>query len=477
MLPVTTVEEMRAIDEAAHREGRLDELVARAGWEVARRAVAMMGGTYGRRVVVVAGKGNNGADGRVAAALLADRGARVRVVDAAEPPESISGYDLVVDAAYGTGFRGDYRAPRTEGEVLAVDIPSGVDGDTGAACDGAVVARSTVTFAAYKPGLLFGAGAGLSGEVVLADIGLDVSRASTWVLEGSDVVVPWRGRAAHKWSMSVSVVAGSPGMMGAARLCSMAAMRAGAGMVRLGVPGATSSDLPLSEVVARSLPEAGWETDVVAELGRCRVLAIGSGLGRNAGTSDSVRHLVAASPVPAVVDADGIVAFGSPAELASAVASAPGREVVITPHDGEFTRLTGAPPGEDRLGACRKLAGESGAVVLLKGPTTVVAHPDGRAFLVVAGTPVLATAGSGDVLTGMIAAFIARGLDPFRAAGFAAQVHGEAGRCGRSEGLVAGDLLDLVPECLEKRLEQRTQDSAPSRNPGVPASPRGGADA
>ncbi|MGH9088904.1 MAG: NAD(P)H-hydrate epimerase, partial [Acidimicrobiales bacterium] len=236
MRPVVTVAEMRAADAAAPVPEAT--LVARAGTAASIEAARLLGGAYGRRVTVVAGKGNNGADGRVAASALARRGARVVVV---APGEPLPPCDLVVDAAFGTGFRGTYDAapPPPGARVLAMDIPSGVDGDTGAAPGRPLTADRTVTFAAYKPGLLQGDGRRLAGEVRVADIGLPVGEPAIGLVDDGDVaaLVPSRPLSSHKWATAVAVVAGSPGMEGAAVLSAGGAARAGAGMVRLAVPG------------------------------------------------------------------------------------------------------------------------------------------------------------------------------------------------------------------------------------------------
>lgn len=464
MIPVVTVAEMRAIDDEAHANVDHGVLVDRAGTAVAVAGLRLLGGAYGRRVVVVAGKGSNGADGRVAAAVLRRRGARVEVVDAADAPDRIardSGVDLVIDAAYGTGFRGTYRAPSVPAgvRVLAVDIPSGVDGDTGEACGEPLRADVTVTFAALKPGLLQGDGPLLAGRVEVVDIGLDVDRSRLWVVEDADVahLLPVRTRGAYKWQSAVAVVAGSPGMTGAAELCAHAAYRAGAGMVRLGVPGADPALLTAGEAVATELTAGSWASTALEMVTRCHSLVVGPGLGRAENTGAQVRTLVAKSPVPVVVDADGLVALGSGDAIAPVVGGDGGASdhghrpldastprAVLTPHDGEFAFLTGGPPGPDRIGAARSLAHKTGAVVLLKGPTTVVAEPGGTALLVTAGSPRLATAGTGDVLSGAIGAFVARGLPVFEAAGLAAHVHGRSAALGPPEGLVAGDLADLL---------------------------------
>lgn len=454
MRPVVTAAEMRAADEVAAREVGHDQLVARAGWLVARRALQFLAGAYGKRVVVVAGKGSNGADGRVAGALLERRGARSIVLEAAKAPDRLPPCDLVIDAAYGTGFRGEYDAPEPPAgtPVLAVDIPSGVGADTGAACAGAVRADATVTFAALKPGLLLGDGPGLAGDVSVGDIGIGVGEPAAHLVEDDDVAawLPARRRDDHKWRSAVYVAAGSPGMVGAARMCSTAAMRAGAGMVRLGIPGTDPTDLPDSEAVARTLPATGWAEPVLDDLGRCRALVVGPGLGSSPTTVAAIRRLLADAALPAVVDADALNALGTVEEAAGVLARrrAP---TILTPHDGEYARLVGARPGHDRIDAAIELAERVRCVVLLKGSTTVVAAPNGKVLLAAAGSSRLATAGTGDVLAGMVGAFVARGAEPFRAAALAAHVHGRAAGRGLAEGLVAGDLPGLVAEELSAR--------------------------
>lgn len=449
MIPVVTAEEMRAIDRNA-AEG-VDVLIERAGAAVARAALRALGGAYGRRVVVVAGKGNNGADGRAAARRLARRGIRVVVIDATSAPSVVPRCHLVIDAAYGSGFHGDYHRPDPDGAaVLAVDIPSGLNGDTGEAGDGAVRADHTVTMAALKPGLLLGAGPDRAGVIEVADIGLDVGPARAGVVEDADVAaaLPPAGRDAHKWQRAVCVVAGSGGMLGAAWLTSMAALRAGAGMVHLGTPGAPPSAYPPGEVVGRPLPE-DWAPVVLEEAARFGVMAIGPGMGTAPDTVAAIQRVVGAAPVPLVVDADGLnaLALVGRARLGELLARRPA-PTVLTPHDGEFARLAGEPPGSDRIAAVRRLAADTGAHVLLKGSTTVVASPDGEVRISTTGSSRLATAGTGDVLTGVIAAFLARGVPALDAAAHAAHAHGAAARLGRRSGLVAGDLLGLLPAWL-----------------------------
>jgi len=453
VLPVVSVAEMRDAD--ARAPVPVDVLIGRAGWAVATAASRMLGGAYGRRVVVVAGKGNNGADGRAAAAVLARHGAQVRLV---EPGAPVGTADLVVDAAFGTGFRGAYRAPDpAAAAVLAVDIPSGVHGDSGEASETAVRATRTVTMAAWKPGLLLGAGADLAGSVEVADIGLPVGEPRTHLIEDADRAwLPARPRNTHKWVSAVWIVAGSPGMQGAPALCSRAAQRAGAGMVHLGSPGLRASEHPAGEAVAVGLPAEGWDAVVAGEIERFGAVVIGPGLGHGDAIRDGLRRLVSTGSVPLVIDADGLTALGTASEAAAAIGCRPASAgpVVLTPHDGEFARLAGNPPGTDRLASVRDLASRTGAVVLLKGSTTVVGEPGGEAVLSASGDARLATAGTGDVLSGILGAFLAQGVgrgglhEGMRAAALAAHVHGRAAARGHRVGLVAGDLPDLLPGVL-----------------------------
>jgi NAD(P)H-hydrate epimerase len=449
VIPVLTPEEMAAVDQAAPEP--VEVLIERAGAAVARAALDLLGGGYGRRAIVIAGKGNNGADGRAAARRLEHRGVRVRVIEAAEAEGSrLPPADLVIDGAYGTGFRGEYRAPVPPpgAAVLAIDVPSGVDGVSGAATDDAVAADATVTLAALKPGLLFGEGRARAGVVEVVDIGLDVDAVGrAHLVEPVDVAgwLPPRPVEAHKWQTAVRVIAGSAGMTGAASLCARAAMRAGAGIVHLGAPGVVAPEPP-TEVVGTPLSSTEWVEQVLADLARFRVLVIGPGLGRDGAVAAAARRLIAAAPIPVVVDGDGLFALGDGACLSERR----DRVTVLTPHDGEFSRLAGSGPGDDRMGAARQLAQRSGATVLLKGSTTVVADPDGAVLLTATGDARLASAGTGDVLAGVVGAFVAQGLAAGAAAAGAATVHGLAGHLGWRRGLVASDLLDHLPAVLSE---------------------------
>jgi NAD(P)H-hydrate epimerase len=342
---------------------------------------------------------------------------------------------------------------------VAVDIPSGVDGLTGGVQGDAVQAVSTVAFAAYKPGLVFEPGRGLAGTVIVADIGIqlfgDEGSDASMGLTQVDDVRDWLARGtdpdAHKWKSGLLVIGGSGGMTGAPLMASYAAMRSGAGIVWCAVPGHdAAASASGSEVITKAMPAnangalTGVADDVRAALGKFHAVAIGPGLGTSEQTSAVVRDLVTSLPVPLVLDADGITAFAGQPELLR-TRPAP---TVITPHEGEFERLLGEPVGEDRVAAARTLAAATGCIGLLKGPGTVIAHPDGRTAVNGVDGPWLGTAGSGDVLTGIIGGFLARGLDAFEAAAAGACVHGLAADLAGHTGLVAGDLVAALPEAL-----------------------------
>ncbi len=451
MQAILTPDEMAAIDAAAAES--VDVLVERAGAAAARTALTMLGGSYGRRVVVLAGKGNNGADGRAAARRLESRGVRCTVVDAADSPGVLPAADLVMDAAYGTGFRGHFEPPdlaHPGPPVLAVDIASGVSGLTGETGGHPWPATRTVTFAAWKPGLLLADGPDFSGTVEVADIGLEVSGARAHLVEPADVTgwLPDQPRSTHKWKAAAWVVAGSPGMAGAAHLATRAAQRAGAGYVRLSTPGFDEDRFAPTEAVVVGLPSSGWATEVLDGLDRFSSLAVGPGLGTDPGDAAEVRELVAGSTVAVVVDGDGLRALGDRAGEVIASRASDAGPVVLTPHDGEFEALAGSAPDADRFEAVRALAARTGAVVLLKGSTTLVADPGGHVWATATGDARLATAGTGDVLTGTVAALLAQGLPADQAAAAAAHLHGRAGALTWRRGLVAGDLVDHLPAAL-----------------------------
>lgn len=444
MIPVVTPAQMAAIDAAAPEP--VEVLIERAGAAVARAALDLMGGTYGRRAVVLAGPGHNGDDGRAAARRLRRRGVRVAAFDAvaaARTDEPLPPADLYVDAAFGTGLSRSYSPPpRSDpaAPVLAVDIPSGLNGLTGAESAGSVWdAARTVTFAALKPGLLFGAGPALCGEVTVADIGLDpaVEPACGLMTDADVEPLPVGDGATHKWRSAVLVAAGSPGMAGAAALVCAAALRSGARMVHLCAPEPVTARAPV-EVVASTPPLA-------VPVERFHAAAVGPGLGLGAEAAARLTEVLDL-PIPVVVDADGLRLLTRP-ELAARLRrrAAP---TVLTPHDGELAALAGSEPGPDRIAAARAAAADTKAVVLLKGGPTVVADPGGRALIAAAGDARLATAGSGDVLTGMIAARLAAFApvaadDVIQRTAESAHLHGRAGTAAAPRP-VAGDLVTAL---------------------------------
>ncbi|HEX5586518.1 MAG TPA: NAD(P)H-hydrate dehydratase [Acidimicrobiia bacterium] len=479
MEPVVTPTAMAEADARAIAAGTPESvLVERAGRAVAWAARRMLDGRYGRRVVVACGKGNNGADGLVAARVLRTWGVRVDVVelvggvDRAVAVRALERADLAIDAMYGTGFRGELDGDAAwiagvlasnDVGVLAVDIPSGVDGHTGAVLGHAVRADATITFVARKSGLVFEPGRRYAGDVEVADIGIAVAPdlIGARMLGRLEVarVLPARPDVAHKWQAAVMVVGGSGGMTGAPLLASRAAMRSGSGMVFCALPGTDAArHASGGEVITRALPavdDGALAVDAVAvvleQIDRFGALALGPGLGGHPDTRRAVCDLVAKVPVPMVLDADGLNAVdGDLRVLADRGAS--GGVTVLTPHDGEYRRLMGRPVADDRIAAAQALADEAQAVVLLKGPTTVVAAPGSdHVILNPTGTPLLATAGTGDVLTGVIAAFLARGVGAFDAAAAAAWVHGDAARRAGQHvgtGLVAGDVVEALASTL-----------------------------
>jgi NAD(P)H-hydrate epimerase len=449
--PLYTAAEMRAAEESyPHYPDSIPELMERAGTAVANEAMRAF--PAARSFGCVCGAGSNGGDGRVAARVLREAG---HVADEAQ--DDLDGYDVVVDALFGTGFRG---APRPEaaeliarinaapGHIVAVDVPSGVDASTGEIAGEAVEADLTVTFHAPKVGLAVGPGRFQAGDVVVADIGLEGGGTSARrALPGLLEVVPRRSARDTKYSAgSVLVVGGRPGTTSAACLTAMAALRADAGYATLAVP---AEALAAAEALALEPVKLPWSDDdaprVLEEAAqRASALAIGPGLGRSEARRSLVRELLERVDMPVVVDADGL--FG----LEPVARAAP---TVLTPHAGELARLLDRDSewvGAHRLEAARTAAERFAAVVLLKGADTLVAAPDGTVVVCDVGPPSLATAGTGDVLTGVVASFLSKGLDAVTAASAAAIAHGEAARLlPHQAGLVASDLLETLPGALE----------------------------
>ena len=322
--------------------------------------------------------------------------------------------------------------------MLAVDIPSGVDGLTGEDF-GSLQAQRTVTFGALKPGLLLEPGASRAGHVDVADLGLDVSRCRAVFLTDQDLQEPLSQRAPtdHKWSNSLRIIGGSPGMIGAVQLASQGALRAGAGMIVVSSPTVDPAHLNLpTEAVARPIPSGNWASEVLTDLERFQALLIGPGLGVDPETLAATAELIKHTPIPVVIDADALVAIAAYPDCLKGR----GAPTVLTPHDGEFKTLTGSPPSLDRCASARSAAQH--AIVLLKGPTTLVANPNGELIFVRSGDQRLATAGSGDVLAGIIGALF--GHSPTHlAVAAAAHWHGRAATLAESS-MVASDLPSLL---------------------------------
>lgn len=444
-----TAEEMRAAESAYPGfPGTAGELMERAGAAVAREAM----GAYprARRFAVVCGGGSNGGDGRIAARVLREAGREAVETDAVE------GSDVVIDALFGTGFQGEPRADAATlierindvgVPVVSVDVPSGVDASTGAIAGVAVRASLTVTFHARKVGLVVAPGRFHSGRVVVADIGLaPVATAARRTRQAILRLVPRRAPRDSKFTAgSVLVVGGASGTTGAPVLTAMAALRSDAGYVTLAVP---RSVLGIVETLALEPVKRGFDWDsaaetILAEAARADAVALGPGLGRSPEAAELVRQLLERLELPVVVDADAL--FG----LEPVARRYP---TVLTPHAGELAQLLdreAAWVNGHRLEAVRMCADRFEAVVLLKGADTIVQGPEGGQLVCDTGPPSLATAGTGDVLTGIVAAFLAKGLDPITAAAAAATAHGlAAAAVPRQAGLVASDVIGALPVVL-----------------------------
>ena len=474
MIGLYTATEIRAAEEPVLATTPEGALMQRAATGLATVCLRLLGSVYGRRVVLLVGTGNNGGDALFAGTHLARRGARVTAVlldpDRVHAPglsalrgaggrvlaagtdgvaTAIGRADLVLDGMLGIGGRGGLRPGAAElarlaGEsaalTVAVDVPSGIDADTGAVDGAAFPAMHTVTFGAVKAGLVVGDGRGYAGEVHLIDIGLDPHLAAATAFRLTDADVAGRlappSASDDKYSQGVvGVVAGSATYPGAAVLCTGAALRTRPGLVRYA---GTAAD-----GVRAAWPEAIVTDGRPGDAGRVQSWVVGPGMG----TDDDARSVLAevlGTDLPVVVDADALTMVAADPSLVRG-RTAP---TLLTPHDREFARF-GAEPGTDRIGAARRLAADLGCAVLLKGEATVVADAGGTAFVNATGTPWLATAGTGDVLSGIAGAVLATGLDAAQAGAVAAHLHGRTGQLAAERGpLLAGDLIRRLPEAI-----------------------------
>jgi ADP-dependent NAD(P)H-hydrate dehydratase / NAD(P)H-hydrate epimerase len=436
--PLYTAAEMRAAE-----EGRdVTELMERAGAAVARAVRHRF--RDARRIAVVCGGGSNGGDGRIAARILREEGC-----DAVETT-AVEQADVIVDALFGTGFHGEPRAEAAAtigrinaagAPVVSVDVPSGVDASTGEVAGEAVRATLTVTFHGAKAGLAVAPGLFHAGEVTIVDIGLEPADTDLRLVTPAILsLVPRRRLQDNKYTAGAVLVAGgSAGMTGAVCLAAEAALRADAGYVAVAVP---ERSLPLVETRLLEPVKVTW-AGALGAAEKAGALAIGPGLGREPQALRLRDELLAAGEQPVVLDADALYQL-EPGDW--------GGRAVLTPHAGELARLLGVESAwvnAHRLEAARRVAERFGAVCLLKGADTIVAAPGEGALVCVTDAPGLATAGTGDVLTGIVAAFLAKGVEPRLAAAAAATAHGLAARSRSDQaGMIASDVIAALSSVL-----------------------------
>lgn len=493
--PLFSAEEMRAADAWAIEQQGVPSLslMERAGEGLAR--VAAEAARPGP-VRVVVGRGNNGGDGLVAARLLREEGREVDVLSVAEPDQfrgdartnlerlpgepplpfdarALEGSGAVIDALLGTGFSGVPREPAASAiaainaqdcPVVACDVPSGVDGASGEVAGDAVRAHVTATFHGPKLGLYVAPGAEHAGEVRVVEIGIPRGAPSAQgaglIADRALELLPSRPRFGSKFtSGTVAIAGGSRGLTGAPCLAALGAMRAGAGYVQLAVPASAEPifEAKLTEPMTRALPdESGAHVPEgapgVAELARrAGAVVLGPGLGRTDGALEFAREVARTVEAPLLLDADGLNAH---AGRLDELAGRPG-PTVLTPHAGELARLLdtdSADVGSHRLAAARAAAQRSDAIVVLKGDDSIVAPPGGPVAVSRGATPALASAGTGDVLSGVIAAFLAKGLEAFEAAAAGVLAHARAGLVAAerhgADHTIAGDVIEALPVAI-----------------------------
>jgi len=511
-MKVATAELMRKLDQRAISEFGIPGMVLmeNAARGIINTLFRSFPDLLTSRVGVLAGRGNNGGDGLAVARYLANRGISCRVFLFAAHEEIkgdaganlgilkrmgvavqevlnleewegqkalVGSSDLLLDGIFGTGLKGPVEGFFREiiesvnslnKPVVAIDIPSGLDADSGQVLGACIQARITVTFGLAKRGLLIQPGAQAAGRVVIVDISLPApavegERIQDYLIEGADFppYLPPRKPEAHKGQFGhLFILAGSPGKTGAAALVSQAALRVGTGLITLGVPESLNSILEekVTEVMTEPLPETREKTlglsaqQRIYELcSRKTALAIGPGLSLNSETIRLVQQLVRKSPLPAVMDADGLSALAGKLEILRKNQ----KELILTPHPGEMSRLAGISIEEiqrDRFGVARGFAKEYGVILVLKGSRTLVASPGGEVFINPTGNPGMASGGMGDVLTGMIGGFLAQGLPALEAAKLGVYLHGLAGDYAvflkGERGIAATDLAELTPKAL-----------------------------
>lgn len=513
-MKLVTAKEMKALDVQAQNDYAMPGILlmdnaAQAVAEAVHEALTVL---EGERVVIFCGGGNNGGDGLGAARWLQSYGVSVRAFIVGAALDAVRGdaalelamftkaggrvealsteddwvlaelaaskADVLVDALLGTGFHGELEGDvlracellnKSEKYILAVDIPTGVNADNGAVCEQAVRADHTVTMALVKTGLLLYPGREYCGDIELADISMPVKLVEEYQSDKyrlTDEIVrellPLRKANAHKGDAGrVVICAGSPGYTGAAALASDAAVKAGAGLVSLYTP-LSSRDvlaIKLTEVMVHGLLErmpgilgGGAASDVASSAEAADVLAIGPGLGTSESTQEAVRTILQKITTPVVIDADALTALAGHTEILAAMQA----QKVLTPHPGEMARLTGLEIAEieaDRINVAKKYAEEWQAIVVLKGAPTVIGCPNGTVYVNSTGNSSLATGGSGDVLTGIIAGLAAQEISLQEAAICGVYLHGLAAELtGIDIGLAAGELAALLPQAREQVL-------------------------
>lgn len=519
-MKIVTAEQMRELDRVAIRERGIPgaDLMERAGGAVAQCAAEMIErGGMRRRVLLFAGKGNNGGDAFVAARrlegegirtrtiLLADRteltgdalenlqrldeaGAQVAVAktldELEELAEEIRSFDCVIDGILGTGIKGRVTGFIAEAiffiagvrrTVISIDIPSGLDATSGRSHGVAVRASATVTMGLPKTGLVRGDGIEHSGRIRVADIGLPEDCVRSVPSEG-DLIVEQdlyslfghRRRVSHKGDYGrLLIVAGSPGMTGAACIAANAALRSGAGLVTVAVPRSLNPILAvkLTEAMTMPLPETDGGTlrgeaadEILRQAERFDCVVVGPGLSRHPETAQMVRRLVSELEKPMLIDADGLNAIADD----PGIVTRSGSPRILTPHPGEMARLMHCSTADllgDRAGAARRFAREHAVVLVLKGSGTIVADPEGKICINASGNPGMASGGSGDLLSGIIASFHGQGMSPFDAARAGVFVHGDAGdRAALAIGesaLIASDIVDRIGASIEYLVQRK----------------------
>ena len=515
---IVSVEEMVQIEQAANAAGHsYDQMMEHAGKAVAEAVLARFPEIAGNHILVLAGTGNNGGDGLVAARLLAEAGASVAIYLTKERPADdpyltalkehrllianseedqrdrvlnlqLGRADIVIDAVLGTGFQLPLKgaakqvlkaAKRSKASqfVVAVDCPSGLDCDTGEISDESLAADLTVTLAAAKPGLFQFPGAAQVGEIVVGDIGLSADQKELTSItreiataEYVRALLPARPPDAHKGTFGKALIAaGSINYPGAAALAGRAAYLAGAGLVSLAVP------TPVQTMIAGGIPECIWlplghvleESSVdllVSELTDTQGFLLGPGLGVASKTAEFVRALLQVNSgnselPPSVFDADGLKLLAGIEGWHSILPA----DSVLTPHPGEMRELTGIETQEiqdNRTEIATKQASEWGQIVILKGAFTVIAHPDGRSALIPIATPALARAGTGDVLAGLLVGYRAQGVAAYEASVLACYVHARAGslaahKLGTTASVLASDVASAIPMAIAELEESQ----------------------